>query len=359
MGSNINEWYTKIVEKMWEESDGKLSFDEFSEKISKATISTLPRIGDILLDNLKQDLYEMINNQRLIKAEFEARLERKWMYPLSLLEMLLVITAELGTEVNNTLQSDIEEDVYYLFDALRKLHARASQISYEVLSLLKSGLADGAMARWRSLHEIAVVALFIIQNGNLVAKRFLDYQDIETYEEALVYQRYHQQLGYEPLDESDYYAVGQKRNDLIKEYGEEFVKPYGWAATILEKKDRTFTGLERYVELDHLRPYYKLACNNIHSGPKGMAFRLGLLESTTDEEYLLAGPSNYGLADPGNCTAISLTQITAALINIKPNIEQLAAVTALNKLVCEIQDAFINVQQSIEEEERELELDGF
>ena len=48
-----------------------------------------------------------------------------------------------------------------------RLHARACQIAREVLTLLYAGFAEGAMARWRALHELAVLS----QNSTLVLRR--------------------------------------------------------------------------------------------------------------------------------------------------------------------------------------------
>ena len=42
---------------------------------------------------------------------------------------------------------------------------RACQVTDEIICLLENGFADGAMARWRTLHEIAVVAVVISQHG--------------------------------------------------------------------------------------------------------------------------------------------------------------------------------------------------
>jgi hypothetical protein len=40
------------------------------------------------------------------------------------------------------------------------------QIFNEILVLLKSGYADGANSRWRSLHELAVISFFLLDNNN-------------------------------------------------------------------------------------------------------------------------------------------------------------------------------------------------
>jgi len=53
----------------------------------------------------------------------------------------------------------------YQFEALVRLQAGAARVAGEIYALLLSGYASGAHARWRTLHEIAVTALFIAQRG--------------------------------------------------------------------------------------------------------------------------------------------------------------------------------------------------
>ena len=59
----------------------------------------------------------------------------------------------------------------YVFEALSRLLARACRIAEEVLVLLKAGYGQGALARWRALHEVAVVADLIAENGEDCAER--------------------------------------------------------------------------------------------------------------------------------------------------------------------------------------------
>jgi hypothetical protein len=77
---------------------------------------------------------------------------------------------------------------------------------------------------------------------------------------------------------------------------------YGWAAGFLGNAKPTFADLEDTVSLDHYRPFYGAASDSIHAGPKGLQAKL----SSVHEDLLLLGPSPYGLADPGQNTALSL-----------------------------------------------------
>jgi hypothetical protein len=61
-----------------------------------------------------------------------------------------------------------------------------------------------------------------------------------------------------------------------------------------------------------------MASHNIHANPKGVLLKLGLLE---ESQALLAGPSNAGLADPGDCAALSLTQVSTTLLLLRPTFD--------------------------------------
>lgn len=61
-----------------------------------------------------------------------------------------------------------------------RFHARACRIVAEMIVLLQSGLADGAMARWRTLHETWVVASVVNQFGEEAAVRYFEHQHIES-----------------------------------------------------------------------------------------------------------------------------------------------------------------------------------
>jgi len=195
--------------------------------------------------------------------------------------------------------------------------------------------------------------LFIKEEGSDIAKRFLEYEAIESYYEATEYQKHCKDLGETPLTKEELAALEKRRNDLCKRYGDDFTGYYGWAASVLSKRQRNFAAIEKKVDLDMLRPFYKMACINVHSGPKGITFKIGLMDNSTKSEVHLAGPSNFGLTDPGHSMAVSLSQITTVLLTTKPTVERLVIITAIQKLVDEIGEAFLEVQHDIEKEESE------
>jgi hypothetical protein len=54
-----------------------------------------------------------------------------------------------------------------------RLHSRACLVASEVRALLASGHPFGAQARWRTLHELGVVAFILRMSDKEVAERYL------------------------------------------------------------------------------------------------------------------------------------------------------------------------------------------
>jgi len=319
-------------------------------RLADAIISRMvPQYADLILKSLKSNLPTILEKQRSYERQFEDRLRQRWKNPLDLLEVLIEICLEAGAELNSEYRARAAKSHDYVFDVLTRLHARSCQVSHEIFCLLRAGLADGAHARWRTLHEIAVIACFIKDKGQEVAKRYLHYETIESYRESLQYQKHCHALGYEPPTVEEQHRIETMRDEVVKMYGPDFREKYGWIRKDVLKR-RTFDELEKSVRLDKLRPYYMMACHNVHSGPKGIHFKLGLLKGGPRSPIILAGPSNYGLADPGQSTAISLSQTTTCLLSIRPTIERLSIMQVILKLVEEISLAFCEVQRQIEKE---------
>ena len=133
---------------------------------------------------------------------------------------------------------------------------------------------------------------------------------------------------------------------LLARFGKSFGSEYGWAASALGSKDTTLANIEADVELDHYRPDYQMASNNVHGNSHAAFFKLGLGE--IDSTVLLAGSSKLGLAEAGEAVALSLTQMTAAVCDAYPTVNRLVGVTALNLLQQETGEAFLRAHEEAE-----------
>lgn len=90
-----------------------------------------------------------------------------------------------------------------------------------------------------------------------------------------------------------------------------------------------------------------MASHNIHANPKGAFFKLGLLNET---DLLLAEPSNFGLADPGQATAISLAQVATSLLHLDTTLDGVIVLKIMMALSAEIGETFVAIQKKLESE---------
>ena len=135
---------------------------------------------------------------------------------------------------------------------------------------------------------------------------------------------------------------------MITKHGPAFRAQYGWASKDLRKDNPTFADIERSVEFDHFPPYYKMASHGVHANPKGVFFHPGMMDHVN---ILMVGPTNFGLADPGQNTVLSLAQVTSVLVQLTPNFDRLLLAQVINEIAVEAGEAFLAVQREIERDE--------
>ena len=94
-----------------------------------------------------------------------------------------------------------------------------------------------------------------------------------------------------------------------------------------------------------MRSFYKMANNSVHSGAKGFIFTLGQYDSN---EVMLAGPSNYGFADPGQNAVFSLFQTTLTLSEFETYLEESLYIKIGMNMLDELSEEFVRIQKKIE-----------
>jgi len=305
----------------------------------------VPKFSQLLTKDLIEDRKNFLTHQRKLQKKFEIRLLKKWKEPLELFECLIQISLESGEKTKERLDNFKNNTNIFIFDALIKIHARALHISNEITALLKSGYADGANARWRSLHELSVISFFLKDNNNDVSKRYLEHSIIRSFKEGRDYKSYYKKLGYPPPNRKEFLALKKETKRLCDKYDDKFQKDYGWIPSS-KLKDRSFRGLQKAVKLDKLRPFYNLACDAHHGGSKGF-YRLGLRDDFQQKLFLI-GSSNYGLADPLQNAAISLLHITSCLLTLEPDFESIIKIYVMDNFVKAICEKAVEVQSEME-----------
>jgi hypothetical protein len=197
---------------------------------------------------------------------------------------------------------------------------------------------------------VAIVAAFIADREQDVAERYMLHSGIYRYRALGDYQRWAPQLGYERLPEDVVADITRERAELVKTFGREYDGDYGWAAEALGKRRPTFRDIEEAVDLNRWRPWYKLASQATHAGPHALEFDLGLLAG---RRVMLSGPSNAGLADPGQSMCISLMLLTVTLLNYSPDAGDLVAMHVLMALADAASAAFLRAHEQLEREDQE------
>ncbi|MEZ4702946.1 MAG: DUF5677 domain-containing protein [Rhodothermales bacterium] len=305
-------------------------------------------------DWIAQNASSVVRQHRADRVGFELRLQARWHDVLERLDFIQWWCVDLGQEAKlRYVESD--RDQGHLGRALFKLHAQSCLIGSEVIALLRSGHSSGAMARWRSLHETVAVLSFIKENGEDVAQRYFLHNIVQSRDAAREYQKHCDKLGYEPFTEEEMESMESQYRRLKDQFGKPFAdSDYGWAQRALfgddSKQNASFSWIEKQAGLDHLRPFYRMAGHSVHANPKSLSAQIGLIDS---ESVLLAGPSNYGLADPGQATANSLALSTVSILTYVGDIDFLAVSQELMDLAKATNEMFVATQKQIEQEEED------
>lgn len=297
---------------------------------------------------LKKNARRTIRSERRNRAGFEKRLIRCWKEAISAYDLFVITARTAGAKVNREGRDEASSTDDYVFEALTRIHARSCLIASEIRVLLVSGHASGALTRWRSLHELAVVATFIREYGEGIAERYMLHEVIKRAKAAEVFQEYASLSGYEPLDPDHLERLRQETVALLERYGAEYGRDYGWAASVMSGHP-TFARIEKSVGLDHWRPPFTMATDSVHAGFRGMMSDLGYSNYLGPKETMLAGPSQSGLADPGSNAVHALLICTVALLGHKPTLGSAIAIGVLNRLVLETADTFMRTHWALTE----------
>lgn len=307
---------------------------EEANELFEKLLREYPQVLEMFAEDVKRSLDAQANEYLLEDyrqlALFQKRLFNTWKAPMLRLDAMLVCALELSSEINEEYRRGEVVNPIQL-NAMTRLHARAIHIAKEISHLLKGGYADGAMARWRSLHETAVILRFLAAGDEQLSERFIDYQAVIRLKEAATYVEHQEYLEFERIPEEQIARYQAEVDDLCQKYGKNFRREYGWAYGTLPNLSRiTFRDIEKEVELGYLRIHYGFASKGVHSGVDSIGYKLGL--SMSEEDILLAGPSNEGLVEPFQCTSLSICHASDALIQLVPDTERNVGASILWKM---------------------------
>lgn len=276
------------------------------------------------------------------RNKYERHITDLWAKPLDLFGSEVEIADELGREVHTkleelgTLHSSRQSNV------LLRLAARGCQVSREIETLLLHGFADGAIARWRTLHEITVTGMLIAGGDEVLAERYLAHHAIESFKGARQYVEIHSSSGAAPIPPEDWARLRSAYDEAVAKYGAAFKSDHGWACDVCRNEKPTFADLEKCAGLVLARPHYKLASHNVHASPSGVFFKLGLI----DDEAMLTAGSPLGLDEPLVLAAHSLCILSSQLCRLYQDLDVLVGARTTQLLSMRVQEECerLNVQ---------------
>lgn len=171
--------------------------------------------------------------------------------------------------------------------AIVSIGTRALKVGYECHALLKCGFAVGALARWRTLSELSVVARVLALGNRHTAARFNQHRWIMLARDRDHVEGFDQWNPPNPSPEL-------MRKRLVKRYGTAYSGRYGWAAELSKRKlgvrSPQWHHLERMAQMSDELSGVDRAHHAVH------ADSLGMIQIVDSRDLWHAGASEEGVA---------------------------------------------------------------
>ncbi len=274
----------------------EVSAEEFDARLLAIAAEVIPRCATASAEETLAGASEHLAALRGSRAAFAASLRTMGGSALDSLEVLTDAFYDLGRDYLVAAAKMQSADPDYRRRALGSLHARACRTAPEILLLLEGGFADGAFARSRTLHEIAVVAAVLGRHGQAVAEAYHLHALVKVVRLMKALDQHQKDLRWAPVDEHELHSATTQLAALRRRFGPKFSGDYGWAegaVAPLDPKDSVSLGdLERAVGVAHYRPFFTWASDAVHGGAKGLR-SLGMPLGAP--EILYSGGSTSGL----------------------------------------------------------------
>jgi hypothetical protein len=315
----------------------------FSEDEVAALIDRCLSLGhEELLADFKARAPDHLAATRADDQGFRARCYDRWREPMDLLRILWITAQEIGEAHAHEGPNGSDPLV---FDTLAHLHPRALLITSEIMCLLEGGFADGALARWRSLHETVVTAMFIAKHGHEVARDYRASIWFENHKAARILNEVGDRANIQPFSADEFAEIEAMRDRAEAHIGRRLNGDWDWASIAFSRNRTNFVDLERDVQMDHWRPRYKWASQRVHSAFRRPEELLGMVEA--ERLMFQIGPSNSGLIDPLHMTAISLSQMTVTfLLYGEPNLDRAVYAKIIQTLASDIGDTAVRSEKN-------------
>jgi len=170
----LDEFNEQLLSELKEQFDNNDDFLHFleGEAFQKLLIDTGDEMAESLATGLLKNSEELLQTEKQARIGFEKRNQERWLEGFDLIEKLISLCCELGDATKRHLEEHINEVGNRKASAVITLHARCARVANEVFALMRCGFADGAYARWRTMHELNVTCNFIARASEATAERY-------------------------------------------------------------------------------------------------------------------------------------------------------------------------------------------
>lgn len=200
---------------------------------------------------------------------------------------------------------------------LVNLHARMIRTALEVHTLSIEGLPRGALARARSMYELAITSRIIGEHGAPdgscpeLAERYSRSQDIERCADA---EKYNELCPTDDrLSDADMNRWRAERDEATRDFGPDITKMRGWVRPLFPNKKGPISipDLEELAGFGGSRLFYRWANHEVHATSRG-----GALNTYVDDNgrYVHStGRSHRGLGEP---ISMAATYVLQSLVDV-------------------------------------------
>lgn len=280
------------------------------ENIEPLVTQAIDSVASRLFDSIAGLAPDQVKELHSDIDAFQVRHEARWGKGLEWLRLHRHYCIEAGQQF----QSEFLKHPKFVHDpllgVLMRLHASACRIQGEIITLLAAGYPDGAFARWRTLHEIAVTASVLRDAGENAAVDYIKFGIVQAVNGMNGFQETAARMKREAYRPEEIQEANALRERLMAESDIDFKSRNGWARKYIGSSK--FEKLQAAAGLAHWRNDYSLASRDVHTDFRQMHAFLAM--SGIHPSVLLAGPSDSGIVEPAHSAAITLMQATVAFI---------------------------------------------
>lgn len=235
------------------------------------------------------------------------------------LDMAVGFSQSVFRQLTNNPYDEVPQGVAY---AVSTQAVRAHATCHEICALLRAGLANGAFARWRTLHEVNVVAGVLLMGNRHTATRFNSHRWVMLARD----------LEHADLPDDFWTLPGPPpdvmRTRLVKRYGKSYAHPYGWAAEVTKRYvDEPNPKWHHLEKVAQLAPRHGLRVKAAHHLVHADA--LGVLHSIDSSGLVHSGASLAGISDTAWQTIDTLAETCSSLLAIWSRYDKSPRVAAL------------------------------